>query len=97
MAPTNEELIKRGIIGQLVWDDNVNANKIHVEVSKGNVSLSGNVNTYSEKIAAYKDASRVLGVKKIENKLQVTDDDEIFLYPEEERKVYQLMKKLLQK
>ena len=97
MAPTNEELIKKGIIGQLVWDDNVNANKVYVEVIRGNVSLSGKVNSNAEKIAAYKDASRVLGVKTIDNNLQVTDDDEIFLYPEEERKVYQLMKKLLQK
>ena len=95
MALSNEELIRKGVIGQLIKDDDLDINNIRVAVSKGTVTLNGTVGSYSQKISAREDAARVLGVIKITNNLKV-EHPENQPFPDEEKiKVYLMMKKLL--
>jgi len=85
MTTFPEEIIKRDIVEQLVWDNSVNANDIHVEVQGNTVQLKGTVPNYTAKLAAERNAYKVQGVLNVESYISVAfpphstlpDDDEI--------------------
>lgn len=66
-----EEKLKKDVIDQLYWDSSVDASRIKVVVSDGTVTLTGNVPTYGNRIAADKDASSVRGIRGVDNRLVV--------------------------
>jgi osmotically-inducible protein OsmY len=66
--------IRHAVLRQLEWEPEVSHNQIGVGVTEGVVTLSGQVDTYAEKIAAEKTVKRVYGVKAIANNLQVTPE-----------------------
>ncbi|WP_449000988.1 BON domain-containing protein [Myxosarcina sp. GI1(2024)] len=67
---TNEE-IKTRVVEHLHWDDRVDASDVAVTVDAGKAQLSGTVPSYRAKMAAQEDARTVLGIRRIENQLQV--------------------------
>ena len=95
MALSNEELIKKGVISQLIKDDGLDISHIKVTVSRGVVTLNGTVGSYSERISAREDAARVLGVIRIVNNLEVAYPENHPAPDEEKVKVYLMMKRLL--
>ena len=71
----NDEGIKKAVVDQLCWDDQIDAAHIKVEVSDGIVMLSGRVRNQLERKAARMDASHISGVEKVSDTLQVNDDE----------------------
>ncbi|HJU45752.1 MAG TPA: BON domain-containing protein [Chitinophagaceae bacterium] len=63
--------IQKDVIDQLKWEPILNAAEIGVSVKSGVVTLSGQVDTYSKKIAAEKAAKKVIGVKAVAEDIQV--------------------------
>lgn len=63
--------LKNDVLAELEWEPSINASEIGVAVSKGVVTLTGYVGTYSEKLAAEKAALRVDGVKAVAQEIQV--------------------------
>jgi osmotically-inducible protein OsmY len=70
MVRTNEE-VKKEIIDHLFWDNRVDASNVTVDVSAGEVSLSGTVVSDYARQAALDDASLVAGVVSVGDNLQV--------------------------
>ena len=56
---------------ELTWDPKLDAKAIAVTADDGVVTLRGNVSNFRQKREASKDAERVAGVRKLENKLDV--------------------------
>jgi osmotically-inducible protein OsmY len=75
MKPKRQTLpdahILRAVQRQLEWEPEVTSIDIGVSVTDGVVTLSGQVNTYAERMAAEKTVKRVQGVKALANELQV--------------------------
>jgi len=71
METSNDQNLKRRIIEQLLWNDNINANEVDVEVKEGNIKLTGLVPNYTAKLSATHNCSKVAGVKKVENFLRI--------------------------
>lgn len=67
---TNKELRDR-VERQLEWEPEVTSTDIGVAAEDGIVTLSGFVNSYSEKLAAEKAAQKTFGVKALANDLVV--------------------------
>ena len=64
--------IREDVIDELQWDPQItNPDAIGVAVKDGAVTLTGNVSTYVEKLAAARAAERVYGVKAVANELEV--------------------------
>ena len=63
--------IKQDVIEELKWEPFLNASQIGVSVKEGVVTLSGNIDSYSKKIAAEKATKNVLGVKAVALDLEV--------------------------
>jgi osmotically-inducible protein OsmY len=63
--------IRHAVLRQLEWDPEVSHEQIGVAVTEGVVTLTGQVDTYANKIAAERAVKRVYGVKAIANDLQV--------------------------
>ncbi len=63
--------IQKDVIAELKWEPIVMASEIGVAVKKGIVTLSGQVDTYAEKLAAERAAKRVSGVKIVAEDIQV--------------------------
>jgi osmotically-inducible protein OsmY len=64
--------IRDDVIDELRWDPQItNPNAIGVAVADGAVTLTGDISTYAEKLAAARAAERVYGVKAVANELQV--------------------------
>jgi osmotically-inducible protein OsmY len=64
--------IRDDVINELRWDPQItNPDAIGVAVTDGAVTLTGDISTYAEKLAAARAAERVYGVKAIANELQV--------------------------
>lgn len=63
--------ILRDVKDELGWEPVLNASEIKVDVHNGIVTLSGNVNVYSEKLAAEKAVKRVKGVKAVAQDIEV--------------------------
>src|SRR5262245_13437177 len=64
--------LKRAVEAELNWEPSItSAAAIGVRVKDGVVTLSGNVESYSEKLAAERAALRVAGVQAVANELEV--------------------------
>ena len=63
--------LKKSVESELNWEPSVNAAEIGVAVKDGVVTLTGRVESYWEKIAAERAATRVSGVKAIANELEI--------------------------
>jgi osmotically-inducible protein OsmY len=63
--------IQTDVIDEFVWDPEVAAPDVGVQVNDGIVTLSGAVERYAEKLAAEKAALRVEGVRAVANELTV--------------------------
>ena len=71
MGKSNEEL-RHQILNLLRESDQVNRLDISVHVKDGIVKLTGKVPSYQSKNAAESDVSRVVGVRGVENQLEVS-------------------------
>jgi|SRR5665647_2440911 len=67
----NDIEIQKDVMEQLKWEPFINASAIGVAVKNGIVTLSGQVDTYTKKLAAEKAAKRVIGVKAVAEDIQV--------------------------
>jgi osmotically-inducible protein OsmY len=63
--------LQHDILAELEWDPSINAAEVGVSVHQGVVTLTGYVDSYSEKVAAVKAAKRVFGVKAVANEVHV--------------------------
>jgi osmotically-inducible protein OsmY len=64
--------IRDDVINELRWDSQIiNPDAIGVAVTDGAVTLTGDISTYAEKLAAARAAERVYGVKAVANELKV--------------------------
>jgi osmotically-inducible protein OsmY len=70
VVPTDEK-IKKDITDELYWDYRVDASNVKVEVSDGEVTLTGTVRDYPARTAANADAWGIGGVKQVNNYLIV--------------------------
>jgi len=77
----SDKQLRDEVLKELEWEPSVDAAKIGVTVENGVVTLSGDVPSYSQKIAAMTAARRVKGVgaivQKLEVRLSVADGDEV--------------------
>ena len=67
----DDALIQNNVISALKWEPSVNTAAIGVSVKDGIVTLNGYVNSFTEKLAAEKIASRVVGVTGVAQELKV--------------------------
>lgn len=67
---TDAEL-KKDVMEELQWAPNINADAIGVAVKDGIVTLTGYVDSYTEKLAAERAAQGVFGVNAIAQKIKV--------------------------
>ena len=67
----SDNQIQRDVMEELKWEPYLNASNIGVSVKNGIVTLSGQVDTYSKKIAAEKAPKRVAGVKAVAEDIQI--------------------------
>src|ERR1035437_2550315 len=67
----NDIDIQKDVMEQLKWEPFLNASAIGVAVKNGVVTLSGQVDTYSKKLAAEKAAKSVAGVKAVAEDIQL--------------------------
>lgn len=63
--------IQKDVLDELKWEPLLNAAEIGVSVKDGIVTLSGEVDSYSKKLAAEHAAKRISGVKAIAEDIQV--------------------------
>jgi osmotically-inducible protein OsmY len=63
--------LRDAVMRQLEWDPEVDASAIGVAAKTGSVTLSGFIETYSEKLAAERAAKRVHGVRAVANDIEV--------------------------
>lgn len=63
--------IQKDVMEQLKWEPFLNASEIGVAVKNGVVTLSGNVDSYSKKVAAENAAKKIAGVKAIAEDIQI--------------------------
>lgn len=61
----SDEQLKRDITTELEWEPSINASSVGVAVKDGVVTLTGHLDTYSEKYAMERAVGRVQGVKAI--------------------------------
>jgi len=66
-----DERIKQDIVDSLYWDGRVDASKVNVEVTDGEVTLKGKVSHYAAYRASVEDAWDISGVYKVDNQLVV--------------------------
>lgn len=67
----NDYQIQKDVMDELKWEPFLNASEIGVAVKNGIVTLSGQVDSYSKKLAAEKAAKKVAGVKAIAEDIQI--------------------------
>jgi len=63
--------IQKDVMEQLGWEPFLNASQIGVAVKNGIVTLSGQVDTYSKKVAAENATKKIAGVKAIAEDIQI--------------------------
>jgi osmotically-inducible protein OsmY len=64
--------LKDRVLQELKWEPSVNEAELGVIVKDGIVTLTGNVQSWTEKYNAERATQRVMGVKGVANELQVT-------------------------
>ena len=67
----NDADLQRDVLDELKWEPSVNEEDIGVTVRGGVVTLTGNVPTYTEKLAAERATKRVAGVRAVAEELKV--------------------------
>lgn len=67
----SDSQIQKDVMDQLKWEPFLNASQIGVAVKNGIVTLSGQVDTYSKKLAAENAAKKIAGVKAIAEDIQI--------------------------
>ena len=80
---TNDEQLQRSVLDELKWEPRVQSSEIGVITKDGAVTLTGEVDTYAEKLAAERAAQRVKGVRavaadirvKIPTRMATSDED----------------------
>ncbi len=68
---SSEKDLKQNVLDELNWAPNVNGAHIGVTAHEGVVTLTGHVETYSEKLDAEHVVRRVKGAKAIANEIQI--------------------------
>ncbi|MDO9429199.1 MAG: BON domain-containing protein [Methylobacterium sp.] len=68
---SSDTSLQHRVTAELIWDPAVTSSEIGVTAKDGIVSLSGQVGTYDEKMAAEAAARRVYGVKAIVQEIEV--------------------------
>jgi osmotically-inducible protein OsmY len=63
--------LKKDVSNELEWDPSINASQVGVAVKDGVVTLTGHLNTFSEKYAIERTVARISGVKAIAVELDV--------------------------
>jgi osmotically-inducible protein OsmY len=81
-----DEDIKKDVVDQLYWDNRVNAADVSVEVLNGEATLSGTVNSISNRLAAVSDAWTIEGVTSVINNLDISYQASISLPTDEQIK-----------
>jgi osmotically-inducible protein OsmY len=66
-----DAIIKEDVLNELDWEPSIDATKVGVTCVNGVVTLSGYVNSFTEKLAAELATRRVLGVRAIVEKIEV--------------------------
>lgn len=66
-----DEQLKSDVIAELGWESSINADRIHVTVVDGGVTLSGEVYHYADKWHADKAAGRVSEIRSLTDHLEV--------------------------
>lgn len=66
-----DETIQRNVMDELRWEPALHASEIGVAVKNGIVTLTGEVENYSSKLATERAAKRVQGVKVVVQEVQV--------------------------
>ena len=69
--PNTDHQLREAVMAQLDWEPEAPGAGIGVSVSEGVVTLTGFVNTYSEKLVAEKAVKLVRGVRGVANDLVV--------------------------
>jgi osmotically-inducible protein OsmY len=67
----NANEIKQDVRDELLWDPRVNDGKVKIDVNNNVVTLSGSVDSYTQRLCAALDAERVFGVSAVVNHLDV--------------------------
>jgi osmotically-inducible protein OsmY len=81
MTRNQDERIKKWVVDQLYWDSRVDASHVRVETSNGNVMLTGTVAGPHAREAAESDAFDIPGVQGVQNKLTVSEKEEMLAEP----------------
>jgi osmotically-inducible protein OsmY len=64
-------VLKGEVLDELEWEPSINATRIGVAVKDGVVTLTGEVESYHEKLEAERAALRVAGVKGIASEIEI--------------------------
>lgn len=67
----NDLQVQKNVIAEIRWDPLLNPAEIGVSVKNGVVTLSGQIKSYAQKLAAENAAKRVSGVKAVAEDMQV--------------------------
>lgn len=67
----NDTLLRRDVLDELDWEPSLDASAIGVAAKDGVVTLTGNVDSYGERLAAERAAKRVSGVEALANEIGV--------------------------
>jgi len=67
----NDRELQKTILDELEWDPSINSSRIGVSVEDGVATLSGEVESYPEKLSALHDASKVFGVRAVADEVKV--------------------------
>jgi osmotically-inducible protein OsmY len=67
----NDRIVQEAVIDELEWEPSVTAAHIGVSANNGVVTLTGHVDSYTQKLAAERAAGRVAGVKAVAEELEV--------------------------
>jgi hypothetical protein len=68
---TNDQNLKQSVLDELNWEPSINSASIGVTAKDGVVTLTGNVETFSQKHAAELAALRVHDVKAVAEEIEV--------------------------
>src|SRR6185503_19066911 len=63
--------IQKDVMAEIMWQPFLKSSEIGVAVKNGVVTLSGQVDAYSKKLAAEKAAKKISGVKAVAEDIQV--------------------------
>jgi osmotically-inducible protein OsmY len=68
---SDDKILKQAVLDELAWEPSVNAAHIGVTAKDGIVTLTGHVESFSEKLAAEKAVQRVNDVKAVAEEIEV--------------------------